>query len=149
MPRLLERAEYAGALRAVGEAIAKIAEDDAALFRLQGRAHLGLGSTPEALASLRRAIDLEPDLAPAYFDMALCYGARKDRRSAYTALTMALRLGFRDLVAIRNDDRLDGIEESGVEEKRRQRTVTTSLRRPLSHADRVGGFGIIFPRKAF
>ena len=112
VPRLLERAEYGGALRAGGVAIANRAVDDAELFRLQGRAHLGLGSTPEALASLRRAIDLEPDLAPAYFDMALCYGARKDRRSAYTALTMALRLGFRDLVAIRNDDRLDGIEES-------------------------------------
>ncbi len=109
-PALLRQGKPGRVLELVAEAMDSTGDEDAELFRLRGRAHLALGSSDEALADFQRAIDLAPDLVVAYFDLATCYGARKSKKNAYTALVMALRFGFRDIAAIRNEPRLDPIK---------------------------------------
>ncbi|MCZ6792282.1 MAG: HEAT repeat domain-containing protein, partial [Planctomycetota bacterium] len=112
VPSLLEAGRYGEALELLGKALDASIDEDAGLYRLRGLTHLGQGSLDEALADLQKTIDLAPALAPAYFDLSVCYGAKGSKRNAYAALVMALRFGFRDVLALRGEERLDLLKET-------------------------------------
>src|SRR5919106_916355 len=72
LAELVARAEDAlrtnatDAARAAAEAAAQLSPHDPAVHLLLGRAHLACGRAPEAVEELRRAVRLDPLLAPAY-----------------------------------------------------------------------------------
>ncbi|RMG09888.1 MAG: tetratricopeptide repeat protein, partial [Planctomycetota bacterium] len=103
--RLLAAGDAAGAERALDRSL-RLFPEEAELHRLRGRALLAQRRFADAEAALRRAIDLSPDLATAYFDLAACFAARGQRKNAIGALGMALRLGFRDVSALRGEGAL-------------------------------------------
>jgi hypothetical protein len=60
------RTNMAEVARATAEAAAQVSPHDPAVHLLLGRAHLACGRAPEAVEELRRAVRLDPLLAPAY-----------------------------------------------------------------------------------
>ncbi len=111
-PALLHQGKAAEVIPLVEKAMDTSVEDDAKLFHLRGLAHLALSDNDKALDDLKRTIDLAPDLVIAYYDLARCYGARGDKRNAYSALVMALRFGYREILTIRVEAKLDLIKDS-------------------------------------
>jgi HEAT repeat protein len=111
-PRLLREGKPEKVLALVAEAMEASRQDDAELYRLRGLAHLALDSLDAAETDLRRTIDLAPELVVAYFNLSVCYGAKKKKRSAYATLVMALRFGFRDVTRIRREVRLDLLKDT-------------------------------------
>lgn len=76
---------YLEALVWIQQAVA--AEDDkASYYLLQGEVYRALRQFSDAEASLRRAVDLQPDLAGAHFELAVLFLRDEKHRQAATAL---------------------------------------------------------------
>jgi predicted Zn-dependent protease len=75
-----EPADYLGALEELAQA-EKASPTDYDVYYLRGKVYLDMGKPPEAITALRRAIELRPAEAAAYYQLGLAY-----RKSGQQAL---------------------------------------------------------------
>jgi tetratricopeptide (TPR) repeat protein len=95
--------EWAAALLDFDEAIAGLHRPTepptahlAEAYNGRGAALLQMGRYNEAIEALRRALEYQPDLAGAFFNLGLCYEALNDSESALAAYDQALALAPND-----------------------------------------------------
>lgn len=95
------RLNYAAALNKMGrksaaaqalEIAAKTAPGDPAVLNKLGETYLDLDQTEQAMATLQRALNSDPDLAEAYLNLGDVYLRKGDPKAAGAALRNAIRL---------------------------------------------------------
>jgi tetratricopeptide (TPR) repeat protein len=88
------RRNYAAALADPARAVKVLeaAPEDAATLNALGAAYVNLGKLNDTVATLRRALSLDPDLPEAYVNLGTALSRRGDQTAAIDALRSAIRL---------------------------------------------------------
>ncbi len=106
VPGLIRQEKYSEAIELLKKALVNNSEPDPRLLWWQGQALIGLEQAKEGIDSIHLALKADATLFDAYYDLTIGYTVLRQAKNAHQAFVMALRLGFRNIKAIRSEPRL-------------------------------------------